>query len=1342
MLLVGVVAASFWLWFDAASIQEWAAEKASAAIGKRVTIGGPVRWALSLNPTIVFKQVAISEDADRGSSDFVKAGTVEVSVALLPLLHRSVVIPSLAISDLEVVFRKEAGDQEAGNTPPAQDNASKPIGPAVQIHTISLHRASATFYSVSAEEERVVLHEARLDADPDQPVRLVASGEFRNVPVALEATGGPLSDLIGARSEWWPVSLAVQTPGVSLQGNGRIGLPFGPRVDAQLTMSGEYVNALNRLFAVELPALGPYSLSGKIELDNGKLSATNMKATLGTSDLTGDVFVQYTGRQRLSANLASQRLDANDFSAKDGATDSSGHADPTKADGRVVEWLRAWEVDLGMASQTVVIGGRALGSIRLQAGLETGFLHLSVPAAHVLGMRVHGHADLDVRQHVPTVSMVLTARGLDPGIVFSSLSDDFVGIADVTFRAEARGLSRQDLLSSLDLSLHTNRTTLLFRDPLSEHDVTLLLDDGQASLNSSGGRMRMSGRYGIRSFQLEAESGPLSSLSSNIAWPIRVGLQTTQAHLLVHGTVRLPLNRESVVLEIRGQGRSLDEFGSSFPAIGPFQLSGHVTSDGRQSWVGHVAGQIGQSDADGRFDMAMQGDRLAVTAGLTSRTIRTEDFRNHAEREKTRGNSASGSGILEAPGPPRNLRAHVTWHIDRFQDHRFSMKQLALEASADSGRLEVSSSAIHPHGKMDALLVLDGAVEIPTLNVRAHSKDFDYGALLRDLEVTDRVVGTTELVFDLTSGGRTIEELVDRVAFRLTAQPRTWHISTARNDAVPISLVTATLSSRMHEPVVVALQGKAKNVPISMTVTSMPVKEILGAPSHLPWTLVLRGPDVLLEAQGRAGFQVARGSADFHMSLNGTSLSSLIVFFYKDTPGLPAYRFNGDVSVRDQKLTLSDFHVRIGKSDIGGGLQIAWDGPRLQLKGSFSSEFIEPKILETLSSPIEVEAEGVEEPLRRTVGQEAEKAATTAQSIGEGVVDFVSPVQLPLAGHAESEKKVIPDWALPIQSFHSADVDFYWTLKRLLMPPVEMDDVIAMLTMKDGMVTAGPLQFGHHGAMTTGRLTLDGAAAVPHAGVEITTTNFDYGGMLKAFRISNMVEGSADLSLSVEGNGRSLRELASTANGSLDIVAGPAKVASRFVELWASNLMIAMLSHARHREPFSQYHCAAANIEIHDGEMKTDSFLIEASDHSVAAAGTLNLGTEELDMVMTPRPKDLAVLSLAAPIRLTGPLAGPKVSTNVQSIAASKAWQVLDVADPIGLALLVPRVMLDEKPGADHSIDNPCRLALRRGGKETLSTQKVVRGGFNWFADLWRTTGSTMTRLFQGQPAAASDGEN
>ena len=124
------------------------------------------------------------------------------------------------------------------------------------------------------------------------------------------------------------------------------------------------------------------------------------------------------------------------------------------------------------------------------------------------------------------------------------------------------------------------------------------------------------------------------------------------------------------------------------------------------------------------------------------------------------------------PVVPRYLAAHLTWSIDHFIAGPFSLDKLVLEASADSGRLEVSGSASHKHGNMTTTFVLDSTRHNPQTPRPGTLRNFNDGALLREFDATDRVTGTTDLALELSSEGRTIEELVDQVAFQVTAEPR------------------------------------------------------------------------------------------------------------------------------------------------------------------------------------------------------------------------------------------------------------------------------------------------------------------------------------------------------------------------------------------------------------------------------------------------------------------------------------------------------------------------------------------------------------------------------------------
>ena len=52
-------------------------------------------------------------------------------------------------------------------------------------------------------------------------------------------------------------------------------------MDVQLTAAGPRLDGFNQLLAVDWPALGPYSLSGRVKATREEVSINGMKATLG-----------------------------------------------------------------------------------------------------------------------------------------------------------------------------------------------------------------------------------------------------------------------------------------------------------------------------------------------------------------------------------------------------------------------------------------------------------------------------------------------------------------------------------------------------------------------------------------------------------------------------------------------------------------------------------------------------------------------------------------------------------------------------------------------------------------------------------------------------------------------------------------------------------------------------------------------------------------------------------------------------------------------------------------------------------------------------------------------------
>jgi hypothetical protein len=76
----------------------------------------------------------------------------------------------------------------------------------------------------------------------------------------------------------------------------------------------------------------------------------------------------------------------------------------------------------------------------------------------------------------------------------------------------------------------------------------------------------------------------------------------------------------------------------------------------------------------------------------------------------------------------------------------------------------------------------------------------------------------------------------------------------------------------------------------------------------------------------------------------------------------------------------------------------------------------------------------------------------------------------------------------------------------------------------------------------------------------------------------------------------------------------------------------------------TETNCIVAHIEVKEGQAEIEDLLLDTQRITIAASGILNLETEELDIMVAPRPKRASLVSLANPVRIQGTMAEPEVS--------------------------------------------------------------------------------------------------
>ena len=99
-----------------------------------------------------------------------------------------------------------------------------------------------------------------------------------------------------------------------------------------------------------------------------------------------------------------------------------------------------------------------------------------------------------------------------------------------------------------------------------------------------------------------------------------------------------------------------------------------------------------------------------------------------------------------------------------------TVRDAAIDLELAGGRLEVRPfSAVISGGQVGGGLLLDGGKAKPALGIKLNAKQIDYGALLKQFELTDIASGKIDIEVDLTGQGESIRAIMAGLNGRLKA---------------------------------------------------------------------------------------------------------------------------------------------------------------------------------------------------------------------------------------------------------------------------------------------------------------------------------------------------------------------------------------------------------------------------------------------------------------------------------------------------------------------------------------------------------------------------------------------
>jgi len=291
------------------------------ATGRQLTLGGPVRLALSFHPTLTVSNVTLGNPPGGFAGDFVTLDRAKAQIALLPLLIHHLDILRLVLERPQITLQRLPSGASSWDFS-AATGTHRFNGYQLALKAVEIRDGHVTFIPANGQIYGFDL--PRLTgtaASLSTPLHLAGGAKMGAQKVDLSGVVGPIAQLSGTAP--WPVDLSLTSAGATGRLTGAVAHPrTGAGYDLTLNVD---IPALEALAPGTLPALHQLHLGAEIVDRNAVAPAiNNVSLTAGPSDLSSlrprltlqELNIKMTALNQPVTLQASGKLGQDKFSAK------------------------------------------------------------------------------------------------------------------------------------------------------------------------------------------------------------------------------------------------------------------------------------------------------------------------------------------------------------------------------------------------------------------------------------------------------------------------------------------------------------------------------------------------------------------------------------------------------------------------------------------------------------------------------------------------------------------------------------------------------------------------------------------------------------------------------------------------------------------------------------------------------------------------------------------------------------------------------------------------------------------------------------------------------------------
>ncbi len=805
-----------------------------------------------------------------------------------------------------------------------------------------------------------------------------------------------------------------------------------------------------------------------------------------------------------------------------------------------------------------------------------------------------------------------------------------------------------------------------YRDPAVPVDMTAGISTTAPAGAENFARLEVKGGGKLRGHEVDLAlevGSPLMLGRPDQPFPIKGHLDVPGAQVELEGNAQKPLALDGVTLALQIAAKDPDQLmallgRNSTAAPQPLSAEMTVTRDAGVVAVEKLKATYGDSALTGSLRYDPTAARPRIEGQLDASMLDVPALQALAGEPIEPAAKPSEPSTKSPPSPSAlaSLDGRIALQVAQARLPKGTAHDIAATLTLQEGRLTVDplKLAVGP-GALSGSIVT-GPLDKPLeAKVVLDAKSVDLGALMPKGVALGGIV-SAKLTGMLR--GNDVEAIARQSTGQLQGGIEKLELPKLGDRLSRLSF-DVELADKGDRPLTISAKGEVGDTPLEIDARGGDPSLLLRQEAY-PLSVGLTLGPTKASAEGSLGWPLSSGQADLALSIEGPNPGPVMALFDLPAVNLPPYRLEGHLKRQDAAWRFQKLDGKVGDSDVAGEMALDLGGPRPKLTGNLLSHHLDLDDLGGL-----VGAEPSTAPGETASARQKDEARKDA-----------------------AKQEVIPDKKLDPARWRRLDADVKLTAEKVVAGRLPFDGFDLEVVLDDGRLRVDPVKLQMGRGTVEGHVGLDTRKTPAAADLDLTATQLPVGVMLKRLNIQMgkvaTLSGRARGGMDITGRGLSLKDILDSGNGELTLVMVGGSIDRRIVEALGFDLLGMLGSLIGGAPAELDLNCTLADLALKNGVLTTQSLVIDTDPADIGGQGTIDLGTEKIDIALIARSKGSPLPSGRTGIKVTGTLAKPEIGLETGTLLARGA-----AAATFGV-LLRPFTALGSMIAGPAKSDNAC----------------------------------------------------